>query len=211
MNEHKIYVAMTLCNSTDRGKCKICPYHPPSRCTERMLKDAMQIIVRKDAKVDELQRKNYELEIELTAMRGAANSYKAECVRLRATVDAELDTVHNLGEDYERALEENNRQKTEIDILIRKKETLRDEIAEKQAEIERMKAESQMSDGYADALIERAKAEAYKEFVELFKTKAEAYTVVTPPDFTPETTYKIMESKLYRILSRLTKKGGAGE
>ena len=31
-----------------------------------------------------------------------------------------------------------NRQKTEIDILIRKKETLRDEIAEKDAEIERL-------------------------------------------------------------------------
>ena len=31
-----------------------------------------------------------------------------------------------------------NRQKTEIDILIRKKETLRDEIAEQQAEIERL-------------------------------------------------------------------------
>lgn len=32
-----------------------------------------------------------------------------------------------------------NRQKEEIDILIRKKETLRDEIAGQQAEIERLK------------------------------------------------------------------------
>ena len=32
-----------------------------------------------------------------------------------------------------------NRQKTEIDILIRKKESLRDEIAECRAEIERLK------------------------------------------------------------------------
>ena len=32
-----------------------------------------------------------------------------------------------------------NRQKSEIDILIRKKESLRDEIAEQQAEIERLK------------------------------------------------------------------------
>lgn len=32
-----------------------------------------------------------------------------------------------------------NRQKAEIDILIRKKETLQDEIAEQQAEIERLK------------------------------------------------------------------------
>lgn len=34
-----------------------------------------------------------------------------------------------------------NRQKTEIDILIRKKESLRDEIAEKDAEIERLKSD----------------------------------------------------------------------
>ena len=33
-----------------------------------------------------------------------------------------------------------NRQKTEIDILIRKKENLRDEIAEQQAEIDRLNA-----------------------------------------------------------------------
>ena len=36
------------------------------------------------------------------------------------------------------AVQQLNRQKTEIDILIRKKETLRDEIAEQQAEIERL-------------------------------------------------------------------------
>ena len=46
---------------------------------------------------------------------------------------------------YERAMKNNdliNRQKAEIDILIRKKESLRDEIAEQQAEIERLKGEN---------------------------------------------------------------------
>lgn len=37
------------------------------------------------------------------------------------------------------AFDEVNRQKAEIDILIRKKEALRDELAEQQAEIERLK------------------------------------------------------------------------
>ena len=37
------------------------------------------------------------------------------------------------------ALDLINRQKAEIDILIRKKEALRDEIAEQQAEIERLR------------------------------------------------------------------------
>lgn len=61
-----------------------------------------------------------------------------------------------------------NRQQTEIDILIRKKETLRDEIAEQQAEIERLKK------GWkADVILTAdAKAEARKEFAERLKAKA---------------------------------------
>lgn len=41
------------------------------------------------------------------------------------------------------AFDEVERQKTEIDILIRKKETLRDEVAEQQAEIENLKADKE--------------------------------------------------------------------
>lgn len=151
MNEHKIYMAMTICNSTDRGKCKICPYHTLPRCTERMLRDAKVIIVRKDAKVDELQRKNSELEIELTAMRGAANSYKSEVERLQAVKEAELDTIHNLGDDYERALEEINRLKEEVERLENENESF-----------------SCLGKMYSEI-----KSEAYKEFVERLKEKAE--------------------------------------
>lgn len=154
MNEHKIYMAMTICNSTERGKCKLCPYHTLPRCTERMLRDARVIIVRKDEKVDELQRKNSELEIELTAMRGAANSYKAEVERL----EKENESFSCLGKMY-----------SEI------------------------------------------KAEAYKEFAERFKAKAEAFTVATPPDFEAKTIYKITERKLDHILLKLTEKAGKGK
>ena len=42
-------------------------------------------------------------------------------------------------------------------------------IAEQQAEIERLKAEQMMADGYADALVERTKSEAIKEFAERLK------------------------------------------
>ena len=186
MNEHKIYMAMTMCNSTERGKCKLCPYHTLPRCTERMLRDAKIIIVRKDAKVDELQRKNSELEIELTAMRGAANSYKSEVERLQAVKEAELDTIHNLGDDYERALEEINRLKEEVERLENENESF-----------------SCLGKMYSEI-----KSEAYKEFVERFKAKAEASTVVTPPDFEAKTTYKITERKLDHILLKLTEKAG---
>lgn len=48
---------------------------------------------------------------------------------------------------------------SEIDIILRKKHALRNEI-------ERLKAEANMADGYAEALEQRVKTEAYKEFAE---------------------------------------------
>lgn len=165
MNEHKIYMAMTICNSTDRGKCKLCPYNTIPRCTERMLRDAKATIVCKDAKVDELQRKNSELEIELTAMRGAANSYKSEAARLQATVDAELDTVHKLGDDYERALEEINRKNEEIERLKGfRKESFINLLGNCLVYSKNLKDYNDMRKGL--------KSEAYKEFAEKLKKKA---------------------------------------
>lgn len=69
---------------------------------------------------------------------------------------------------------------TEIDIIIRKKETLRDELAEKQAEIERLKQTPKCIYSYdgemieycvegpcsVEKTIESIKTEAYKEFAD---------------------------------------------
>ena len=46
-----------------------------------------------------------------------------------------------------------------------------DFVDSQKAEIERLKAERMMADGYADALEERAKAEAIKEFAERLKAE----------------------------------------
>ena len=62
------------------------------------------------------------------------------------------------------AVQEINRQKTEIDILIRKKETLRDEIEEQQAEIERLR---EILDKRCDVC--PAVITAIKEFAERLK------------------------------------------
>ena len=65
-----------------------------------------------------------------------------------------------------------NRQQTEIDILIRKKETLRDEIAEKQAEIDKLTNELEYLNGkylIQDMAVQSAKSEARKEFAERLK------------------------------------------
>ena len=95
-----------------------------------------------------------------------------------------------LGDIFKDSLDLINRQKaeikqkdTEIEILIRKKEALRDEIAEQQAEIEEYRAKhkelyKKLSNVQAMAIMvnERAdeiKAEAYKEFAERLKEKAD--------------------------------------
>lgn len=72
----------------------------------------------------------------------------AEVEHQKAIAEAMLDSLHKLGEDYSRALEEINR---------------------KDAEIERLRAEADMAEGYADALVARAKSEAIKEYKERVK------------------------------------------
>ena len=49
------------------------------------------------------------------------------------------EDIHCIGKVTEKAIDLINRQQAEIDILIRKKESLRDEICELQTEVERLK------------------------------------------------------------------------
>ena len=58
---------------------------------------------------------------------------------------------------------------TEIDILIRKKGTLRDEISELRAEIERFKNEQARLHIIISKMLKEAKTEAIKEFAERLK------------------------------------------
>ena len=67
------------------------------------------------------------------------------------------------------------RQKAEIDILIRKKNKLQDEVAEKDAEIERLTRERDFYKAPSSELargVEQIKTEAIKEFAERLKKKA---------------------------------------
>lgn len=78
----------------------------------------------------------------------------------------------NVSRKYLHKLDLINRQKTEIEILIRKKETLRDEIAELQAENERLNKEiDRLSQCvmYHDGQI----VDAIKEFAESLKHELE--------------------------------------
>lgn len=131
MTDEQIIKALECCISDNEKDCKLnCPYKGNmNMCVNDLPKNALDLINRQKAE-NEKMRQNWEqdqqdkiktiykqkaevenLNIELQAMRGAANSYKAE-------------------------IEKKN---TEIDILIRKKETLQDEICELQTEINRLK------------------------------------------------------------------------
>ena len=117
MTDKEIIKALECCAMQSYPACRECPYHEQysnKNCIAKRNVDIEALINRQKAEISELQhKKNTDLEIKLIAMRGAANSYKAE--------------------------------------------------------VERLEAESQMADGYADALVERAKSEAIKEFAELIK------------------------------------------
>ena len=62
-----------------------------------------------------------------------------------------------------------NRQQAEIDILIRKKETLRDEIAEQQAEIERLKYILECEEAKYDKCAKHFYKVGVKDFAERLK------------------------------------------
>lgn len=78
------------------------------------------------------------------------------------------ELISELESDLKKAFEIIRCQKTEIDILIRKKETLRDEIADLQHKIKVLEGENLVFKGG----VEYFKSEAIKEFAERLKKEA---------------------------------------
>ena len=96
-----------------------------------------------------------------------------ECIRLHTgrpiEDDCRLDLIYD-------SLALIKRQKADVDKLQEVNADLNESLRlaaeankDLKAEIERLKAEQMMAEGYADALEERAKAEAIKEFAEKLK------------------------------------------
>ena len=92
--------------------------------------------------------------------------------KIISMIDEYLTEPHSISREWVQALLvckdaliQNKKKDTEIDILIRKKEALRDEISEKKAEIERLETKhSEMCIG-----MKRLKSEARKELFEKIK------------------------------------------
>lgn len=105
----------------------------------------------------------------IKALECCGNNTCRECVYNTSDDRFDLTCTTNMAKD---ALDIINRQQTEIDILIRKKETLRDEIAEQQAEIERLTNKLEYLNGKYLIPQQKIKAEAIKGFAERLKEKA---------------------------------------
>ena len=81
--DEDIIKALECCIKEDYEKirkalCAKCPYCKNTNCKSLLQQDVLNLI----------------------------NRYKADVEELKAVADAELDTIHDIGEDYERVLEE---------------------------------------------------------------------------------------------------------
>ena len=99
MTDSEIVKALECCVSSKHICPHTCPMLKNRECLESLRKNALDLINRQKAENTELQLKNSELEIELKAMRGAANSYKAEIERLK-----NLDTQIEVSKKLEREI-----------------------------------------------------------------------------------------------------------
>ena len=165
MTDKEIIKCAENCTS-DSPSCGICLYNDDrltsSECMGELMKDLFDLINRQQAEIAELQRKNTELEIELKAMRGAANSYKAEVERLKKIV-----------EDYAKAARV-------IELYLHKfcnkklpyDEMIADASRKAEEEIERLQKAIKVQDimiEQQDYKLKTAKSEAIKKFAERLK------------------------------------------
>lgn len=93
MTDNELAEGMACCAKT--GDCRKCEFAKHDTCFVTCEKEIFAFIERKDAEVE----------------------------RLQAMKDAALDTIHKLGEDYAKALEENNRKDAEIKALKKANES----------------------------------------------------------------------------------------
>ena len=96
MTDNEIIKALEICG-VDLD-CKHCSFQG-GLCVNKLINEALSLINRQKAEIDELQRRNSVLEIELQAMRGAANSYKAENKTLKMLLST--SNVEVVGDENE--------------------------------------------------------------------------------------------------------------
>ena len=76
--------------------CKPCPYMGEEDCSSKSLNDAINLIISQKEENERLEKEIERLDIELKAMRGAANSYKAEVEIYKSGMMANAKVVKQL-------------------------------------------------------------------------------------------------------------------
>ena len=166
MTDNEIIKALECCvSSTGSEACNGCPFNVKDICekdSNALAKFSLDLINRqkaeikkKDTEIDilirkketlrneisELQRKNFELEIELNAMRGAANSYKSRAEGLQMDNEQLHSDIVNANQNFdhikelwEAEKEKVANTKTKVIEAYKKLQTARDKAYNKFAE-----------------------------------------------------------------------------
>ena len=115
----------------------------------------------------------------IKALKMCGNIVVSSCKECSFHISCNANCVRNLMRNVLDLINRKNadlKQKdTEIDILIRKKETLKDEVAELRAEVERLQREQEIF-GDIGKLYSEVKAEAYKELANLIERRLNSNT-----------------------------------
>lgn len=151
MTDSEIVKALECCIGIVGGKCYECPYKDIHGCEGKLIKNTLDLINRQKAENEKLQ----DLMVKNDAM---IAKQEVEIERLNAVVDKADAEVGVLLE--------------KLNATIAGQETLQKYIAEKNAEIEKLKSGKNVF-LFAENTKNEIKAEAYKEFAERLKERRE--------------------------------------
>lgn len=105
MTDNEFIKAIKWCSENDHCNTSRCPvFHDgdaDEACMQKIIKYILDLIKRKDAEIDGLYKTLDKQILE-------NHSLKAEIAHKNAIIEAVLDTVHDLGDDLARALENPN-------------------------------------------------------------------------------------------------------
>jgi SMC interacting uncharacterized protein involved in chromosome segregation len=144
MTDNEIIKALECCLNDETALCNKCPLK--NECDDNPLDDV---------------KARYSLDL--------INRQQAEIENYSHNVKQLVSDIRNYQIDLQAMRISANSFKSKYKSAINTAKELQTVIKEKDAEIETLKAEQMMADGYADALVEITKAEAIKEFAERLK------------------------------------------
>ena len=142
-----------------------------------MTDDVLMTIIKKNAKYsvnyamifDLIERKNAEIDRLFKIVKDYAAAARIIALYLDKFCDRKLPYDKMIAEASRKAAEKLEQSQTEYEKIREIALKWMTKCKELQAEIERLKSESDMADGYEDALVEMTKSEAIKEFTERFR------------------------------------------